>query len=135
MPEDKAMPLEDRAAEWVRTRLGPEHMAPIERAMRLFEEASELAQSEGVTPVMANTILMHVYSRPPGNARQEAGGVATTLLMWCAATGNRLEEITLDELERIESKHPDEIESSVSRKLSEGIIHTANRKHQPFEYD
>ncbi len=37
---------EARVANWVETRIGTQHMHPRERAMRLLEEAVELAQAE-----------------------------------------------------------------------------------------
>lgn len=43
------MTLENRMKKWVVTRIGVDHMQPKERAMRLLEEAVELAQSEGIS--------------------------------------------------------------------------------------
>lgn len=55
--------LESRVADWVRTRIGETHMHPRERAMRLLEEAAELAQAEGVTSEQANQQIAYVFSR------------------------------------------------------------------------
>lgn len=125
--------LEERVAEWVRTRLGGGAMNPRERALRLLEEACELAQAEGVPEDLAAKQVAHVYSRPPGESRQEAGGVAVTLMGWCASTGHRLEDLAVAELERIERRPPVEIQGSETRKRD--LTLAAPRKHQPFEYD
>ena len=96
--------LQSRVAEWVRTRIGESHLHPRERAMRLLEEAVELAQSEGISSQQAHAQVNHVFGRDPGVPSQEAAGVAVCLLGWCAATGHDIEVLTKQELCRIEAK-------------------------------
>lgn len=119
---DPSLNLESRVAAWVRTRIGPEHMNRRERAMRLLEEAAELAQAEGVTSEQASKQMEHVFRRPAGDPAQEAGGVAVCLLAWCAATGNTLHDIATREVERIEAKPVEEIRGSVARKQDADLV-------------
>lgn len=62
-----------------------------ERAMRLFEEAAELAQAAGVPADKSAAILARTYSRPAGAEPQEAAQVLVTLLSYCAQLGIDLE--------------------------------------------
>jgi hypothetical protein len=116
--------LESRVANWIRTRIGesPVHMQSKERAMRLVEEAVELAQAEGITVGMCHRQVEHVFRRPAGEPAQEAGGVAVCLLGWCAATGNLLIDIATREVERIEAKPVDQIRGSVVRKMDADLV-------------
>lgn len=114
--------MEDRVAAWVRSRIGEDHMYSRERAMRLLEEAVELAQAEGIQIGMIERQARHVFGRPPGEPAQEAAGVAVCLLAWCAATGHRLNELAMAEIERIEAKPLDQIRGSLARKADADLI-------------
>lgn len=54
-------------------------MDPGERAMRMLEEAAELAQALGVAEEQFRLIGRHVWSKPKGEIYQELGGAALTL--------------------------------------------------------
>ncbi len=114
--------LESRVATWIRSRIGADHMHAKERAMRLLEEAIELAQSEGITQGQVNRQAAHVYARPTGEASQEAGGVAVCLLGWCAAAGHRMLDVALTEIERIEAKPIEQIRGSLARKADDDLV-------------
>jgi hypothetical protein len=114
--------LEARVAEWVRTRIGPEHMNTRERAMRLLEEAVELAQAEGITAELVGKQAAHVFGRRAGEPAQEAAGVAVCLLGWCAATGHTFEALATAELDRIEAKPIDQIRGSLARKADADLV-------------
>jgi hypothetical protein len=120
-------PLEVRVAVWVKTRLGPDHMQRRERAMRLLEEAIELAQAEGLTIDQVVKQADHVFMRPAGEPSQEAAGVAVTLLAWCAATGNTFADLGLAEIERIEAKPLDQIRGSLARKEDADLVMCAEK--------
>lgn len=117
-----ATQLEARVAEWVRTRIGGNHITPKERAMRLLEEAVELAQAEGISLDLVAKQVAHVYDRPPGEPAQEAAGVAVALYGWCAGRGERLTELALREIERIEAKPLSEITRSLARKIQSNLV-------------
>ncbi len=121
--------LESRVAEWVRTRISADHMTPKERAMRLLEEAIELAQAEGITWGQAKKQVGHVYSRPNGEAYQEAGGVAVCLLGWCASRGERMLDVALTEVERIEAKPIEQIRGSLARKADSDLVTVTEEKN------
>lgn len=114
--------LEQRTAAWVRTRIGERHMHSRERAMRLLEEAIELAQAENISSDAVRRQVDHVYCRPPGEPAQEASGVATCLFAWCAATGNTVVGLATSELERIEAKPLDQIRGSLARKADADLV-------------
>lgn len=96
--------LQARIVEWLRTRFGAEVLASRhERAARVLEEAAELAQAEGLDYAFASRIIGRVFSRPPGQARQEAAGVAVTLLAWAAAADADLDALATAEVQRIEA--------------------------------
>lgn len=115
--------LELRVEEWVKTRIGPQYAGPKERAMRLLEEAIELAQSEGINWNQAVSQVHYVFGRPKGEPMQEAGGVAVCLLGWCAAHETTFQEIALTEIERIEAKPLQEIRGSLERKQDRDLVH------------
>jgi hypothetical protein len=114
--------LESRVRAWVESRIGVHHMQPKERAMRLLEEACELAQAEGISLDLAAKQLAHVYDREPGEAQQEAAGVAVCLYGYCAARGLRLNDIALGEIERIEAKPVEAIRGSLARKSDADLV-------------
>lgn len=114
--------LENRVESWVRTRLGDDHMNRRERAMRLVEEAVELAQAEGITRDQVVRQTNHVYSRSPGDPKQEAAGIAVCLFGYCAAIGEHLNELALDEIMRIEAKPLDQIRGSLARKNDADLV-------------
>lgn len=90
--------------------------------MRLLEEAIELAQAEGITADQVARQAEHVFARPSGAPQQEAAGVAVCLLGWCASTGNRLLDLAVAEIERIEAKPIDQIRGSVARKQDADLV-------------
>lgn len=64
---------------WACVTFGPCAVRREERAMRLLEEAMELAQGEGVTLEVARRLSERVWSRPPGATAKEVGQVQTCL--------------------------------------------------------
>lgn len=81
--------------DWARRSFGERAMNPKERALRVLEEALELAQAEGVELELVDKLARHVYGKPPGDPAQEIGGVAVTLLCYCERKGlsNEAEEV------------------------------------------
>jgi len=93
--------------DWGRKAFGADHMADkIVRAARFIEEAAEMVQAVGLTKDHAQRALDHVYSRPPGDPKQEAGGSANTLMALCGAVGLSLDECQRFEIERCLAKDP-----------------------------
>jgi hypothetical protein len=75
-----------RIGAWVETRFGRDCLEDgVERALRVLEEASELAQAEGVPEEQARRVCGAIYAKPVGDPDQEAAGVFVTLLGWGVA--------------------------------------------------
>src|SRR5262252_2696327 len=73
-----------------------------ERVVRLFEEVVELAQAEKVSPDMLRKIVGHVYARPTDAIEQEVGGIAVTLLAYCAMRKMSADICERNEILRVE---------------------------------
>jgi NTP pyrophosphatase (non-canonical NTP hydrolase) len=74
------------ADRWARECFPPEVVNDkVERALRLLEEAMELAQASGVTQDHAERLVRYTFSRPVGDVQQEVGGVMVTLAVLCNA--------------------------------------------------
>lgn len=116
------LPDERRIAKWVTLRLGADHMTRQERAVRLLEEAVELAQAEGIERSMVERLVAHVYSREPGTPEGELAGVAVTVLAYCAAVGLKFCPVALAEIERIEEVPGERIMASLRRKAAAGLL-------------
>lgn len=71
-----------------------------ERTHRFLEEALELAQANGCSRDDAIALVDYVFSRPPGQAGQEVGGVMVTLASLCSAVGVEMAEAGNCELNR-----------------------------------
>lgn len=73
-----------------------------ERALRLCEEAIELAQALGTNQQQLHKLIDYVYDRPVGSVGQEIAGTMVTLVAVACAAGCDLEGVTLAEADRIE---------------------------------
>lgn len=73
--------------QWVEDTFGKSSLTTRERALRVLEEAIELAQAEGIEINQACSVAEHVFSKPPGDPVQEVGGLGVTLLAYCEARG------------------------------------------------
>lgn len=73
-----------------------------ERALRLCEEAIELAQALKVDQRQLHALIDYVYARPVGSVGQEIAGTMVTLAAVACAAGCDLEGVALAEAERIE---------------------------------
>ena len=73
---------QDRVSDWVRASFGDGAMHRQERAMRVLEEAIELAQAEEIADEDVQRLSAHVYAKPPGSPDQEVGGIGVCLLAW-----------------------------------------------------
>lgn len=76
------------ALEWATRCFGREHVYNFAiRALRLAEEAVELAQAYKVPKQTMLDLVETVYSRPAGNPEQELGGVMMTATVLAGAHG------------------------------------------------
>lgn len=113
--------LEDRIRIYVEETYGKEFMHPKERTLRVLEETVELVQAEEITREVCLDMVNHVYDRPCGNRWREAGGVAFTMMAWCASAGIRFIDLVLSEFHRNEDKTKEDIQKSIARKAAAGL--------------
>lgn len=98
-------PFQARMMAWLLACFGPEISGDkVERNHRFLEEALELVQACGCTADEAHQLVDYTYSRPVGEARQEVGGVVTTLSALCSAQGIDMHDAAEAELARIWTK-------------------------------
>jgi hypothetical protein len=112
---------QQQIGDWCVDAFGPMAIDPGNRARRIVEEAIELAQAEGVSGEDIVKIAEHVYGRPVGDPDQEVGGVAVTLLAYCAATGRSAESLERREVERILNKDVEHFRRRNAEKVKAGI--------------
>lgn len=110
------------AVDWAIRCFGSEHVTnrPV-RALRLAEEAIELAQACGVGPVTMHRLVDVVYKRAEGESIQELGGVMITSLVMANVLGITLEEVTLIELLRCLNKPPEHFAKRNLEKIALGL--------------
>lgn len=107
--------------QWVLKTFGESLYETRERAIRLVEEAVELAQAEGVTLGMVRRVTDEVYMKAPGDPAQEAGGVGTTLLAYCQAKGISANECEKAEWERVREIDPEYFRERQEKKVLAGV--------------
>jgi hypothetical protein len=114
--------IQKTIADWVIRTFGLQCFTTRkERALRVLEEALELAQSCGISLDEADGVLMHVYSRPEGEVRQELAGVAVTALAFAESQNFNLAEIVAEEVTRVLAKDIDELRKKHQQKKEAGI--------------
>ncbi len=116
--------LAEEAARWVKETFGHAvYRSPKERALRLLEEAVELAQSSGVYRDQAVKVLEHVYAKPKGNPRDELVDVFFCTLVYANLAEVKLGEEVIEEqrliwsnemMTRIQNKYEDKIKKGLT---------------------
>lgn len=110
------------AMDWAIRCFGNDHFVnrPV-RALRLAEEAVELAQAFLIPKEKMLELVEIVYGRPLGNARQELGGVALTATVLAASFGQDLDYFLEDELRRVLDKPADHFSKRNQEKIDLGL--------------
>lgn len=118
----KISALTQRISRWVMRRFGRKCLLdPKERAVRLLEEALELAQAEDIGLETVSATALYVYGRPKGERSQEAAGVAVCLLAYCRARHLSFLRIADKEVTRIEHVAPHISQAKHAAKAHAGI--------------
>lgn len=95
-------PFQWRVQPWMLECFGAKIAADRrERNHRFFEEATELVQANGMTCSEAHQLVDYTFGRPPGELKQEIGGVMVTLAALCLASGADMHLAGETELARI----------------------------------
>lgn len=99
--------LTARITKWVRDRLGERLLRDKwERSMRVLEEAMEVGQACGISRFQVFGLMVRVYGRPVGDLKQELAGLNVCLRALAASQMVGVEEVTLEEVDRIEKMDP-----------------------------
>lgn len=106
---------------WAVNTFGDIAKDPKERVNRFIEESIELAQALGADKEQVCRIVNYVYSRPPGDVFQEAGGAALTLLALCESLGISADSAESAELSRALQITPELIRAKQNRKAAAGV--------------
>lgn len=97
--------FQSRVTRWVTETFGTDFRDDgHERDARFMEEAIELFQARGNSLDQLWMLAQYVYSREPGDVRQEVGGVQTTLAALCAANDIDMRDAAETELARMWTK-------------------------------
>lgn len=95
--------LQKGLVSWLERCLGKETLLNRkDRAIRVLEEAVELAQAVGIPREKALEQLHHTYDRPKGQPAQEIAGVINAALLAAEALGYDGLDLGLNELHRAE---------------------------------
>lgn len=110
-------------ADWLIRAFGVEvATSPFDRAARVVEEATELAQAQGLTKERVLAMVEYVYGRPPGDPRQELGGARLTLLGYAAAIGASADHEEIREVERVLSTDIEKFRKRQAEKVAAGVV-------------
>lgn len=122
--------FQDRVHPWLVRCFGEDFdQEHHEREARFLEEAIELFQARGKTFDDLISVAKYVFSRPPGDPRQEVGGVMTTLAALCIISRLDMHEAGEAELARIWEK-ADEIREKQARKPRHSPLPGADAGHR-----
>lgn len=120
--------LGQKVLAWAVSVFGPVATDRRERAIRLVEEAVEVAQAEGVPLEVLERVARRCYSRPVGNVADEVGAVVLTLEALAANIGVDLEEAGDRELARVTALDPVFLAGRHQAKIAEGCaVDTSSR--------
>lgn len=121
--------LQMLAYSWAVRAFGARHVNTSSvRALRLVEEAIELAQAEHVSKEMIDRCTEVVYSRPAGHHHQELGGVIMTAAIYAEQKGYKLEDVLTAELNRVLSKPLEHFAHRNDEKLQLGLTGNIDAK-------
>jgi hypothetical protein len=114
---------QDTLLHWHKKVFGADsYMDTRERALRLYEEATEVAQVVGVPLNDLQRQLEDTYARPVGKIHQELGGVFVTFLLMCINQGENALQCLQDEHARINLPEMiEKIQRSQAEKKAKGF--------------
>lgn len=114
---------------WTQQAFGQEQaISHAQRALRLLEEAIEAYQAVGGDQEMAYALVEYVFNRPPGELRQELGGVSVCVLALAAAAGLSADEVERAEVARVLSKPIEHFRQRNAAKNEAGFLDTKDVK-------
>jgi hypothetical protein len=115
--------FQKESGQWVIDKFGDKiHACLEERGIRVLEEATEFAQSVGVSSEKMLNIIAQVMRKPPGEPIQELAGTLHTVLSAAESLNQDLETHFIEETRRINALPPEYFKDRHSRKVkAEGL--------------
>jgi hypothetical protein len=101
---------------------GAEANSVPQRALRVLEEAIELAQAAKLDEKLVHDLVKYVYQRPVGEVEQEVSGVSVTLLAFCCAAGLNADTVEWAEVVRVLSKPREFFTERNAKKNAAGFL-------------
>lgn len=89
---------------WAHSTFGDIALNPVERTLRIVEEAVELAQADDCPKDKLHAIIERAYSRPKDEVYKEMGGLLATVYARCGLEGWDPDMVLSAEVTRILSK-------------------------------
>lgn len=127
--------LQEASLRWAYRCFPKSHVEnPVERAMRAFEEMTELAQCFHVPKDKLHAIVDKVHERPVGEAFQEVGGVLHTVGILCQGimSGVQMDHAYQAELLRVLDIPPEKFKKRNEEKEAMGFSHAAPTQFECF---
>lgn len=114
--------LQTEVGAWCRRTFGDGIMLDRhERALRVLEEAIELAQADGVALGDVMAVAGHVFAKPRGKPEKEIGQVGVALLAYAEAIGLSATDAEIAEAARVFMLPPEHWAERHDRKCEAGI--------------
>lgn len=108
--------------DWVRRTFGHDVSINIqERAIRVLEEAIEVAQAAGVEPDMIQRMAERVYAKEPGELPKELGQLGLVILALASAAGHSADRLEEEEVEHVLSLPADHFRKRFDAKKAMGL--------------
>lgn len=107
---------------WAHSTFGPIALNPVERTLRIVEEAVEVAQADGCDPAMLHAIIDRTYSRPADSVEKELGGLLLTVYARCALVGLDPDAVLGKEIDRVLSKPREHWAAKHDDKMRDGTV-------------
>ena len=111
---------------WVRKTFGDKVMdSPLERGLRVVEEAIEVLQTQCGDQTkgrdLAHRLVDEVFDKPIGKLPQEVGGLGVTILALCALHDMRFDTVVRIEIDRVQGADRDKIRAKQRAKADKGL--------------
>lgn len=94
-----------------------------ERALRIVEEAIELAQACGVPQRYIQRLVERVYQRPAAHPDEEIGGLLVTVMAFCASQNLNPDYHLFNEVIRIIEKKDEVVLAKCDEKWNAGVAY------------
>lgn len=107
--------------EWAVAAFGDASKNPVERGMRVAEEAVELAQAMGAQREEMHALVEFIFAKPPGDIVREVGQVALTLDAAAEIFGINAQAEGWNELRRVLKLDPAKLRERHAKKVAAGV--------------